>query len=118
MKAVQDGKVIPFRMRSSDKDQRVFDLLHRYHITLHPDSSMPYDLILYRGGDTVITLTDEWWWNKYESIMILTPEDFEETHDTHTETAAEIFGVAQGDVTPEMRTAGKRANFKKLYGGR
>ena len=36
--------------------------------------------------------------------------------DIHTATAAQVFGVSQDDVTPEMRRAAKAVNFGIVYG--
>ena len=44
-------------------------------------------------------------------------EDFQDDHvDVHTKTAAEAYGVAFEDVTPEMRRNAKVINFGVLYG--
>ena len=36
--------------------------------------------------------------------------------DIHTKTASEIFGVSEGEVTPEMRKSAKAVNFGIVYG--
>lgn len=41
---------------------------------------------------------------------------FQEEADIHTRTAAEIFGVREADVTPEMRSSAKAVNFGIIYG--
>jgi DNA polymerase-1 len=41
---------------------------------------------------------------------------FREGVDVHTVTAAQVFGVAQADVTPDMRRAAKAVNFGIVYG--
>jgi len=41
---------------------------------------------------------------------------FMEDHDIHAATAAEIFSVAQDEVTPEMRRIAKSVNFGIIYG--
>jgi DNA polymerase-1 len=41
---------------------------------------------------------------------------FERGGDIHRQTAAVIFGVAEGDVTPEMRARAKTINFGTIYG--
>jgi DNA polymerase-1 len=41
---------------------------------------------------------------------------FEKDADIHLETAAEIFGVPHGEVTPEMRRLAKVVNFGVVYG--
>lgn len=43
-------------------------------------------------------------------------EAFVNEEDIHTSTAAKIFGVDPGDVTREMRTKAKTANFGIIYG--
>lgn len=42
--------------------------------------------------------------------------DFRHGEDIHTRTAASIFGVAQEDVTPELRRKAKGVNFGIIYG--
>lgn len=41
---------------------------------------------------------------------------FKEDKDIHTATAAKVYGVAEGDVTFEMRRAAKAVNFGIIYG--
>lgn len=41
---------------------------------------------------------------------------FEKDADIHRETAAEIFGVPHGEITPEMRRLAKVVNFGVVYG--
>ncbi len=41
---------------------------------------------------------------------------FEQGGDIHQDTAARIFGVAPGDVTPDMRRQAKAVNFGVVYG--
>jgi DNA polymerase-1 len=41
---------------------------------------------------------------------------FHEGRDIHRATAAEVFGAAPGDVTPEQRRAAKAINFGLIYG--
>jgi DNA polymerase-1 len=43
-------------------------------------------------------------------------EAFRSGHDVHARTAAEVFGVLPGTVTPEMRRTAKVINFGILYG--
>jgi len=43
-------------------------------------------------------------------------EAFERGGDIHRQTAAAIFGVAEGDVTSEMRARAKTINFGTIYG--
>ena len=43
-------------------------------------------------------------------------EAFERGGDIHRQTAAVIFGVAEADVTPEMRARAKTINFGTIYG--
>jgi DNA polymerase-1 len=43
-------------------------------------------------------------------------EAFERGGDIHRQTAAVIFGVAENDVTPEMRARAKTINFGTIYG--
>ena len=43
-------------------------------------------------------------------------EAFKAGADIHTTTAARVFGVAPGDVTPEMRRKAKMVNFGIIYG--
>jgi len=43
-------------------------------------------------------------------------EAFENGEDIHARTAAEVYGVDIGEVTPEMRRAAKTANFAVIYG--
>jgi DNA polymerase-1 len=43
-------------------------------------------------------------------------DTFQKNEDVHRRTAAEIFGVAPGDVTKDQRTAAKSINFGLLYG--
>jgi DNA polymerase I len=43
-------------------------------------------------------------------------EAFKNNADIHTATAAKIFGIAPGDVTREMRSKAKTANFGIIYG--
>jgi DNA polymerase-1 len=40
----------------------------------------------------------------------------EREEDLHTKTAAGLFAVAEGDVTPQQRAVGKMINFGSLYG--
>ena len=41
---------------------------------------------------------------------------FARDHDIHAAVAAQIFGVAEADVTPEMRRVAKTVNFGVIYG--
>ena len=41
---------------------------------------------------------------------------FNDDRDIHTETAAQLFGVALDQVTPQQRQMGKRINFSIMYG--
>ena len=41
---------------------------------------------------------------------------FRRDEDIHTSTAAEVFGVAPADVTPDMRRVAKTVNFGVIYG--
>src|SRR5205823_1205153 len=41
---------------------------------------------------------------------------FAEDRDVHASVAAQIFGVAEADVTPEMRRMAKTVNFGVIYG--
>ncbi|MGH8155564.1 MAG: DNA polymerase I, partial [Rhodanobacteraceae bacterium] len=41
---------------------------------------------------------------------------FQHDEDVHRETAAEVFGVASGQVTPEQRRVAKMINFGLMYG--
>ncbi|MBR2896315.1 MAG: DNA polymerase I [Oscillospiraceae bacterium] len=43
-------------------------------------------------------------------------EAFNSGEDFHTATAAQVFGVALGDVTPQMRRSAKAVNFGIVYG--
>ncbi|MBS2030160.1 MAG: DNA polymerase I [Deltaproteobacteria bacterium] len=43
-------------------------------------------------------------------------DSFKKDEDVHTRTAAEVFGVALDQVTPEMRRAAKAVNFGIAYG--
>ncbi|WP_425057680.1 DNA polymerase I [Sporomusa carbonis] len=43
-------------------------------------------------------------------------EAFRHNQDIHTRTAAEVFGVAMAEVTPEMRARAKAVNFGIVYG--
>lgn len=43
-------------------------------------------------------------------------EAFRHNQDIHTRTAAEVFGVAMEEVTPEMRARAKAVNFGIVYG--
>lgn len=43
-------------------------------------------------------------------------EAFKNNEDIHARTAAEVFGVALEEVTPEMRRSAKTANFAIIYG--
>ena len=43
-------------------------------------------------------------------------EAFRNGEDIHTETASAVFGVSEGDVTPEMRKKAKAVNFGIIYG--
>jgi len=43
-------------------------------------------------------------------------EAFRRGTDVHTRTAAEVFGVALGEVTPEQRRVAKAVNFGVVYG--
>ena len=45
-------------------------------------------------------------------------EAFRSGTDIHTATAAKVFGVAEKDVTKEMRYKAKSVNFGIIYGGR
>ncbi len=48
-----------------------------------------------------------------DEVMI---DAFASGKDIHASTAAKIFGVAQEEVTPDMRTAAKAVNFGLIYG--
>lgn len=41
---------------------------------------------------------------------------FKDNKDIHTATAAKVYGVAEADVTPQMRRAAKAVNFGIIYG--
>ena len=41
---------------------------------------------------------------------------FEDDRDIHSLVAAQVFGVAEGEVTPEMRRIAKMVNFGVIYG--
>jgi len=43
-------------------------------------------------------------------------EAFKSGEDIHSRTAAEVYGIAVEDITPEMRRAAKTANFAVVYG--
>ena len=43
-------------------------------------------------------------------------EAFQLGQDIHTRTAAEVFGVPMGEVTPQMRSSAKAVNFGLVYG--
>ncbi len=43
-------------------------------------------------------------------------EAFRHNQDIHTRTAAEVFGLAMADVTPELRARAKAVNFGIVYG--
>ena len=43
-------------------------------------------------------------------------EAFEKDRDIHTHTASLIFGIKEGEVTPEMRSIAKTVNFGIIYG--
>ena len=43
-------------------------------------------------------------------------DSFRSGQDVHTRTAIEVFGVAEGDVTSEMRRRAKAVNFGVIYG--
>ncbi|MFZ5814561.1 MAG: DNA polymerase I [Bacillota bacterium] len=43
-------------------------------------------------------------------------EAFEKDQDIHTRTAAEVWGVSFGEVTPDMRRQAKAVNFGLIYG--
>ena len=43
-------------------------------------------------------------------------EAFRNNQDIHTRTAAEVFGVAMSEVTPELRSRAKAVNFGIVYG--
>jgi DNA polymerase-1 len=43
-------------------------------------------------------------------------ESFHRDEDVHTRTAALVFGVSEGDVTPELRRQAKVVNFGIMYG--
>jgi DNA polymerase-1 len=43
-------------------------------------------------------------------------EAFQQGKDVHRQTASQIFGVAEGEVTPDQRRVGKTINFGVVYG--
>ncbi len=43
-------------------------------------------------------------------------EAFRQSKDIHTATAAEVFGVSESEVTPQMRSRAKAVNFGIVYG--
>lgn len=73
----QDNVVLPFRMKINNQAEgiNVIAFLSRNGIGLLPNFSYPFQLILYKGKNDVLTMTDEYRWNKYESIPIITYEE-------------------------------------------
>jgi len=60
----------PFRMKI-DKQVEGIDVvafMSRNNIGLDANFSFPFNLILYKGDNKFITMTDEYRWDKYNSI--------------------------------------------------
>ena len=69
--------ILPFRMKI-DKQVEGIDViafLSRNGIGLLPNFSYPFHLILYKGNNEVLTMTDEWVWDKYENSIPLISYD-------------------------------------------
>lgn len=66
-------QIAPFRMKIDEQVEGidVIAFLSRNGIGLQPNFSYPFNLIIYKGGDEFLTMTDEWVWGKYETIPIV-----------------------------------------------
>lgn len=72
-----DSGILPFRMKIDEQVNgvAVIAFLSRNGIGLMENFSFPFNLILYKGGHEVLTMTDEWRWDKYDSIPLISYEE-------------------------------------------
>ena len=77
------SEIEPFKMKI-DKQAEGIDViafLSRNKIGLKPNFSFPFNLILYTGGDLFLTMTDEYRWDKYESLPTITYKKHKEKYE-------------------------------------
>lgn len=90
---------IPVKMELGREIRKVFVASDDDHILVDADySQIELRVLAHISGDTKMT------------------EAFIHDRDIHTQTAAEVFGVAEFMVTPEMRSSAKAVNFGIVYG--
>ncbi|PID95362.1 MAG: DNA polymerase I [Bacteroidetes bacterium] len=90
---------IPIRTNKGQEIRKAFVPGSKNHILLAADySQIELRIIAALSGDTHMC------------------EAFRQNHDIHTATAARIYGVAQEEVTKEMRRKAKMVNFGIIYG--
>jgi len=90
---------IPVKMELGREIRKVFVASDDEHILVDADySQIELRVLAHISGDKKMT------------------EAFINDRDIHTQTAAEVFGVAEFMVTPEMRSSAKAVNFGIVYG--
>ena len=67
-----NNSILPFRMKINKQVDGidVIAFLSRNGIGLMSNFSYPFTLILYKGGDEVLTMTNEWRFDKYSIPLI------------------------------------------------
>lgn len=90
---------IPIRSEESKEIRSMFVARDKNHILIDADySQIELRLLAHMSGDPVFI------------------EAFNNHLDIHTKTASEVFGVAESDVTKDMRRVAKVVNFGIIYG--
>lgn len=89
---------IPIRTESGAEIRKAFVAEEGYKLMSADYSQIELRIIAHMSGDTEMTRA------------------FKEGKDIHTATAAKVYGVAEKDVTKEMRRTAKVVNFGIVYG--
>jgi DNA polymerase-1 len=89
---------IPIRTELGGQIRQAFVPEPGWHLLTADYSQVELRLLAHFSGDTGLR------------------QAFAEDHDVHASVAAQIFGVAENDVTPQMRRVAKTVNFGVIYG--